>query len=236
MYLSRLVLNPRSRAVRNDLGDCRDLHRTILSTFPQAQKDQGGARAEFGLLYRADTEARSGRITLLVQSSAKPVWSRLPKDYLLNDFDEFDNPAVKRVDESFDALRKGMRLRFRLRANPTKRLPLLIENRMGKERGKRVDIFGEENQLAWLARKAGEHGFRLLAARVNPNIVNARVNSEDKVVGWRTRSEPPMKFGSALFEGELEITDAEAFKRTLAEGIGSGKSYGFGLLSVAPAR
>ena len=127
-------------------------------------------------------------------------------------------------------------LRFRLRANPTKRLPLLIENRTGKERGKRVEIFGEENQLAWLARKAGEHGFRLLAASVNPNVVNARANPEGKVIGWRDRSQPPMKFGSALFEGELEITDAEAFKRTLAEGIGSGKVYGFGLLSVAPAR
>src|SRR5262252_3822486 len=98
MYLSRSVLNPRSRAVRNDLGDCHNLHRTILSAFPQAQKDQGGARAEFGLLYRADTEVRSGRITLLVQSSAEPNWSRLPKDYLIDDFDEFDNPAVKRVD------------------------------------------------------------------------------------------------------------------------------------------
>ena len=236
MYLSRLVLNPRSRAVRNDLGDCHNLHRTILSAFPQAQKDQGGARAEFGLLYRADTEVRSGRITLLVQSSAEPNWSRLPKDYLIDDFDEFDNPAVKRVDESYGALGNGIRLRFRLRANPTKRLPLLIKNRVGKERGKRVEIFGEENQLEWLARKASEHGFRLLAARVNPNVVNVRVNPEGKAIGWRNRSGPPMKFGSALFEGELEIIDAEVFKRTLAEGIGSGKAYGFGLLSVAPAR
>ncbi len=236
MFLSMLRLNPRSRAVRNDLSDCRGLHRTILSAFPQAQKDQGGARGEFGLLYRADADARLGRITLLLQSSAEPDWSRLPKDYLLDDFDELDNPAVKRVDESYDALGKGRRLRFRLRANPTRRLPLLIENRTGKERGKRVEIFGEADQLAWLARKASEHGFRLEAARVNPNVANARANPEGKVIGWRDRSKPPMKFGSALFEGVLEITDAEAFKRTLAEGIGSGKAYGFGLLSVAPAR
>lgn len=236
MYLSRLVLNPRSRAVRNDLSDCRGLHRTILSAFPQAQKEQGGARAEFGLLYRADAEPRSGRITLLVQSSAEPDWSRLPKDYLLDDFDELDNPAVKRIDGVYDALGEGARLRFRLRANPTRRLPLLIEDRVGKERGKRIELQREEDQLAWLARKASEHGFRLLAASVNPNVVNARANPEGKVTGWRGRSEAPMKFGSALFEGELEITDAEAFKRTLAEGIGSGKAYGFGLLSVALAR
>jgi CRISPR system Cascade subunit CasE len=235
MYLSRLVLNPRSRAVRNDLSDCRNLHRTILSAFPQANKDQGGARAEFGVLFRADADPRSGRITLLVQSLTEPDWSRLnAKDYLLDDFDELENPAVKQVDEKYDALGEGARLRFRLRANPTKRLPLLIENRVGKERGKRVEIFREEEQLDWLRRKGEQHGFRLLAARVNPNVVNARANPEGKVIGWRERSQPPMKFGSALFEGELEITDAEKFRQTLADGIGSGKAYGFGLLSIAP--
>lgn len=236
MYLSRLVLNPRSRAVRNDLSDCRNLHRTILSAFPQANNDHGGARAEFGLLFRADADPRSGRVTLLAQSSAEPDWSRLPKDYLLDDFDGFDNPAVKRLDDKYDALGVGARLRFRLRANPTKRLPLLIENRIGKERGKRVEIFGEEEQLDWLRRKGEQHGFRLLAARVNPNVVNARANPEGKVIGWRERSQPPMKFGSALFDGELEIADAEKFRQALAGGIGSGKAYGFGLLSIAPSR
>lgn len=235
MYLSRLVLNPRSRAVRNDLSDCRSLHRTILSAFPQANKEQGGARAEFGVLFRADADPRSGRITLLVQSQTEPDWSRLSaKDYLLDDFDELENPAVKRVDEKYASLGEGARLRFRLRANPTRRTPLLIENRVGKERGKRVEIFGEENQLAWLVRKAGEHGFRLLAARVNPNVVNARANPEGKVIGWHGREQPPMKFGSALFEGELEIADAEKFRQAVAGGIGSGKAYGFGLLSIAP--
>lgn len=237
MYLSRLVLNPRSRDVRNDMSDCRGLHRTILSAFPQANKDQVGARAEFGVLYRADADPRSGRITLLVQSQAEPDWSRLnAKDYLLDDFGELDNPAVKRIDEKYDALGEGLRLRFRLRANPTKRLPLLIENRAGKERGKRVEIFGEEEQLDWLRRKGEQHGFRLLAARVNPNVLNARANPEGKVIGWRDRSEPPMKFGSVLFEGELEITHAEDFKVALMNGIGSGKAYGFGLLSVASTR
>jgi CRISPR system Cascade subunit CasE len=235
MYLSRLVLNPRSRAVRNDLSDCRNLHRTILSAFPQANKEQGGARAEFGVLYRADADPRSGKITLLVQSQTEPDWSRLPNDYLLNDFDELDNPAVKRVDEKYDTLGEGARLRFRLRANPTRRLPLLIENRAGKERGKRVEIFREEEQLDWLRRKGEQHGFRLLAARVNPNVVNARANPEGKVIGWRERSQPPMKFGSVLFEGELEISDPENFKGALRNGIGSGKAYGFGLLSIAPA-
>ena len=42
-----------------------------------------------------------------------------------------------------------------------------------------------------------------------------------------------MSFGSVLFEGELIVTDVEAFRAALVKGIGSGKAYGFGLLSIA---
>jgi CRISPR system Cascade subunit CasE len=38
---------------------------------------------------------------------------------------------------------------------------------------------------------------------------------------------------SVLYEGALEVTEPEAFQRTLAAGIGSGKGFGFGLLSLA---
>jgi CRISPR system Cascade subunit CasE len=70
-----------------------------------------------------------------------------------------------------------------------------------------------------------------------------RVTPEDKFFGWRADkpdTESPGKkhrlsFGSVLFEGVLEITDAERFQKTLEAGIGSGKAYGFGLLSIAPA-
>jgi hypothetical protein len=32
------------------------------------------------------------------------------------------------------------------------------------------------------------------------------------------------------------VTDVEQFRATLAGGIGSGKAYGFGLLTIAPPR
>jgi CRISPR system Cascade subunit CasE len=45
-----------------------------------------------------------------------------------------------------------------------------------------------------------------------------------------------MTFGTVLFEGLLRVTDVERFRTTLASGIGSGKAYGFGLLSIAAPR
>ncbi len=40
-------------------------------------------------------------------------------------------------------------------------------------------------------------------------------------------------FQGVLFEGSLQVVDAEAFRKALAHGIGPGKAFGFGLLSVA---
>ena len=37
---------------------------------------------------------------------------------------------------------------------------------------------------------------------------------------------------SVTFEGILTVTDADLFRRTLAEGIGRGKAYGMGMLTV----
>ncbi len=42
-----------------------------------------------------------------------------------------------------------------------------------------------------------------------------------------------MVFNSILYEGILQVADHEKFKDVLFNGIGSGKSFGFGLLSVA---
>jgi CRISPR system Cascade subunit CasE len=44
-----------------------------------------------------------------------------------------------------------------------------------------------------------------------------------------------MSFRSVRFEGHLTVTDETAFAETLSSGVGSGKAFGFGLLSIAPA-
>ncbi|MGH9839497.1 MAG: type I-E CRISPR-associated protein Cas6/Cse3/CasE [Blastocatellia bacterium] len=225
LFLSRLKLNPRDRHVRRDLADCHDLHRTLLTAFPQAEGET--ARAQFGVLFRLDA-GRDGSAVLLVQSKLEPDWARLPEGYLL------ERAACKTVADLYDGLQTGQRLIFRLRANPTKRLPLLKESRVGKERGKRVELQREEDQLAWLRRKSTEHGFRLLSAHVNPDIANLRASPEQKTFGRRAGER--LTFGAVLFEGELEITDATRFRQTLADGIGAGKAYGFGLLSIALVR
>ena len=235
LYLSRMLLATRNRDVRADLSDCHALHRRLLLAFPNL----GGlsaARDHFGILYRLDSG--DGGARLLVQSSAEPDWSRLPTAYLLD-----PHPLVKRIDSLYDTLVTGQKLRFCLRANPTRRISDRGATQPERWRGKRVDLRNEEDQLAWLTRKGEQAGFQLLSVHTQPNVVGfhsdrpiADVRTSgvnDRVIGRHPAGR--LTFASVTFEGRLRITDPAAFREALTNGIGSGKAFGFGLLSIAPA-
>ena len=50
----------------------------------------------------------------------------------------------------------------------------------------------------------------------------------------KTRDGKGQRLRSVRYDGILEITDPDKFRNTLLCGIGPGKAFGFGLLSVAP--
>ncbi len=267
LYLSRVPLNPRERAVQHDLADCRDLHRTILRAFPDLGLGRGGAqrtlvradtafaphegdddgndsddaldgrpasasgaRRQFGVLYRVD-EDRRGAPVVLVQSSSEPDWSRLSVQfprYLAG------APDRKDIAPSYAALREGMTLAFRLRANPTRKVDRRQDRAPDRRNGRRAALTTEADQLAWLRRKGAQGGFSLVALGGRPDVPDVRLSPIEKVEG---RGAPDKRtFGAVTFEGRLRIDNADKLRAALVDGIGSGKAYGFGLLSLAPAR
>ncbi len=259
LYLSRLPLNPRNRAVRADLADCHGLHRTILRAFPRVP-DNGiageatqlpSARDHFDVLYRVEGDRRaSDALVLLVQSGVAPDWSGLLHEYpgyLLASSGAPATFACKRVDHLYAALEAGAVLSFRLRANPTRKIDTYGGPDSGERRnGRRVELQGKEKQLEWLRRKGTQGGFELLTTAVNPDVLDVRAASTGKVTGTRGTRETSadadaaaasrsLTFGSVLFEGRLRVVDTDALRNALVQGIGSGKAYGFGLLSLAPA-
>lgn len=234
MYLSKLVLNARDYWVRRDLANCQELHRTLLSAFDA----EHGSRVETGLLFRIDEGPRSAPV-VIAQSTARPDWQRLlsrSPQYLVDSSSQ--GWQCKEVGEAYRLLRPGSVLRFRLRANPTKRLGKSAEGTQPAKVGKRVALLREEQRIAWLERKAEAGGFRLRTIQSSESRVAATdVRPEADLTGWRTHDDSTgrakLTFGSVLFEGVLEVTDADRFRATLAQGIGTGKAYGFGLLSIA---
>ena len=50
------------------------------------------------------------------------------------------------------------------------------------------------------------------------------------------RGTRPVSLLAVTYEGVLQVTDADLFRQTLTRGIGRGKAYGQGLLTVLPRR
>lgn len=236
MYLSRLLLDVRRREVQHDLGDVHATHQRILSMFPQRSENTPGARAQFGLLYRVD-QRPSGPPQVLIQSRIRPHWEALPLGYLLETGGELENPACKPVDDFYAAIASGMVMQFRLRANPTRRIDTKSGPDGVRRNGKRVELKGEEQWLAWLTRKGEQHGFDLQASRMQPNTPDVQAIDEGKLQGRRSEHTDASRLTLAAvrFDGRLTVRDSSLFREALASGIGSGKAYGFGLLSVARA-
>ncbi len=244
MFLSKLILNPRQQTVRRDLADCHLMHRRVLSAFGDANAED--ARARFGVLYRVESDARTGATVLLMQSVEQPEWTCLPAQYLAESGNA-ENPACKFIGERYAAIEALMRLRFRLRANPTRKIDTKTGADGVRRNGKRVELRDEAGQLAWLERKGTQHGFRLRMVRtIDENKRTGKRGAQSKgdhkgkllsspeESGEYARV-PRLTFASVLFDGELIVTDAPLFQDALKSGIGTGKAYGFGLLSVALA-
>lgn len=226
MYLSRLLLNPRHRAVQRDLGDLQSMHRTLMSAFPQVQ-GATPARAELGVLYRLETESSTGVPVILLQSRPAPLWSALPSGYLDGTPSHGSNPAYKQLDALLAALKPGIHLRFRLRANPTKKVATKTGEDGRKRNGTRADLRDEEAQRDWLHSKGQQHGFAILGMRLadEPLQIGQRPGRGDI---YRLAVAP------VLYDGILQIADITLFRQALEGGIGPAKAYGCGLLSVAP--
>lgn len=177
-----------------------------------------------GFLFRIDP-AHSGRAVILVQSAAKPDWAYA-----------FQNapgllaalPETKQFDAAF---RPEQPLRFRLKANPTKKIETLSkEERLAgapKRHGRRVPVPSNDSQLRdWLEARADRCGFDLtghLAIQAGYVYVN---KTHDATGGHRLRS--------VVYEGVLHVTDTDRFANAIACGIGPAKGFGFGLLSATP--
>jgi CRISPR system Cascade subunit CasE len=222
MQLSRLILNPRSRAVRRDLGDCNGMHRTLLRCFPAAT---GPARQEHGVLYRIES-VLSAVPQVLVQSRAVPEWTLLPAGYLA---DIEGNPSVKSIDHFLENVPDQARYRFRLVANPTR--DISVPQPDGTKKEMRVELRNEEDWYQWLNRKSGQHGFRVLRHDVRPEVMNAAAAAPGKWTGRKNGT--LITVAPVRFDGILEITDGTRFRETLLSGIGRSRAYGCGLLSVA---
>lgn len=137
MYLSQLLLNPRSRNARYDLGDRYELHRTLMSAFPTELP------ADERVLFRVEDNRNQPVVAILVQSRHLPDWDAVERmerhGYLAS------APNIRTIGVEVSL---GQQFPFRLQANPTV-----------KRDGKRHALHADDDLTGWLLRQGDQHGF-----------------------------------------------------------------------------
>lgn len=208
LYLVALTLNPRSRDANREVASAEAMHQRVWHLVPGAIPEGPGR-----LLWRVDV-VEPGRHMVLVQCSVVPEPSRLPAGYVTQ-------ARRKRIDELLTEIAVGDTLRFRLRAAPAM-MPSQLGTRAetGNRPGRpRIAARGEAAQVAWLARKMDEAGAQALSIAVLDE-------GSARVCGGA-------HYGSVRYDGLLRVRDPAKVRIAVEAGVGRGKSWGYGLLSLA---
>jgi len=188
------------------LNNAYEWHRALWSLFPNIERDVASP-----FLYVIESLNLAVGARVLMQSAIEP----------LNHSGLADVQAVKPLAVQ---LRNGQRLGFRIFANPSKCIDDKQNKTNKKNRGKcRVPLIHEDAQCEWLTRKlknsASLHG---VSVTNQAPLYFRKGNRAGKVV-------------PALFEGVIEVCDADQMMDVWKKGVGPAKAFGCGLLLVRRA-
>lgn len=205
MVLSRIKLDTKKRATMVALSNPQKFHGAIESAFSGERKRN---------LWRIDT--LDGNTYLLVLSEKEP--DRVAS---LEQFGAMGEVCeTKSYDRLLDRITAGSRWRFHLTANPTITKKVSSDD----QRGRVMAHVTVAQQEQWLMDHAESNGFTLLP--------DAFCVTKSQTFSFSKHGQKRSTLLSVTYDGILAVTDPEKFKAVLIAGIGRGKAYGNGLLTV----
>lgn len=212
-HLTRVQINPWSHEAGRDLKDVQSLHRRVLGLIP----DQLGAatRQAAGVLYRL--ERHPSQHTLLIQSTAPLDLNALPVGYATAT-DERD------ITPLLTWCREGASVRYRIDAVATRCVLGERDHTGRRQRGRRIPLHGPD-AITWWHHRAERAG-------LTPDPTTTHASSQADLAGRKDTGRITEKL--TRFEGTATITDPRTLRTAIATGIGRARTYGAGLLSIAP--
>lgn len=220
MFLSRMMINGRRRGARALLGAPRAMHAATMAAFAD-----GGSSDDGRVLWRLD-DLGNARSNLYVVSPSPPDFTHLVEQAGWPTTEMWD---TRPYGPFLDQLRIGQRWHFRLTANPVHHTRLRPTDRSSKIAA-HVTV---KQQEQWLLDRAEELGFGVV-----PSLTSAGQDADLAVVQRYVhrfkRDEHIVTLAVATFEGHLEVVAEDRLRVALASGVGRGKAYGCGLLTLAP--
>lgn len=162
------------------------------------------------LLWRLDPGKHASK--LLIVSPVKPSLDVIREQAGWES--QPDTAKTVSYDGFLDSIQAGQRFKFRLTANPAY-----------KRNGKLKAHIGPVNQMKWLSQRSENMGvsFDEFATGVASSNTHVFRNKGNKVI-----------LPHATYEGVLSVQNADKVRNVLINGIGRGKAYGMGLVTLAP--
>ena len=205
MYLSRAELDPTRRSTMIALTSPQKFHGAVENSFSGERRRR---------LWRLDR--LNGKLYLLLLSEELPDLTGL-----CTQFGTGAAPETRRYEPLLERVTPGSCWQFRPTANPTRTRkdpadPLA--------RGALKPCYLEAEQEQWLLEQAGKHGFALTEGAFQV--------TRKQTCHFRKNGKRPVTLLAVTYEGILQVTDQEAFREMLCQGIGRGKAYGLGLMTI----
>ncbi|MFF5407829.1 type I-E CRISPR-associated protein Cas6/Cse3/CasE [Streptomyces misionensis] len=255
MFLTRFRVNTARPGARRLLSSPQAMHAAVMSSFPTLLPTDTPASGGPRVLWRLDHTARA-EVMLYIVSPDRPDLTHLveqagwPAAAAANPADP--GWQSRPYGPLLDRLNTGDQWAFRLTANPVHHA-----RRKDDEPTKRTAHITPTHQMRWLLQRQETCGFHVLekpdAKRLLPDgtthtkqphhgdryeltVHNTRPLAFTKhhTTSPRADRRPPVSLLTVTFDGHLEVTDPQALRRALTQGIGKAKAYGCGLLTLAP--
>lgn len=211
MYMTRMRLDLNSRQTMKALVAPNLFHGAIERAFEGERKRN---------LWRIDN--LNGASYLILLSTDQPNLTSMVYQFGFKD----SSPKWETRDYTplLERVQLGSKWHFRLVANPTKS----CSNSEGDilVRGTVHAHVSVKYQEAWLSDRAEKYGFS-----VEPEEF-AVVYSQWYRFHKGTDGGRLISMLAVTYEGSLTVTDVDLFRQTLTTGIGRGKAYGMGLLTI----
>ena len=204
MYLSRVKLDLKRSDTKRAVSSPQVMHGIIEGCYIEKNRT----------LWRLD--ALNGNLYLLLVSELPPNFENLCFQLC----EEGETGETKNYKAYLDRIKKGQEFRFRIRGNTVH----CIMTEKGR-RGKVVPHVGKSHKNEWLIKKSKLNGFKI--AEDCFSIVESGVQQF-----YKKRKSIPVRLSYTVFEGILNVTDEKLFVEALSRGIGRGKAYGCGLITV----
>ncbi|MER7283942.1 type I-E CRISPR-associated protein Cas6/Cse3/CasE [Dactylosporangium sp. NPDC000244] len=233
-YLSRIWLNPQRTKAQLILRNPQVAHAAVLAGISRQPVSER-------VLWRLEPDpVTQHRLSLLVLTDSHPSWEHLVEQAGWPHADE-PQAITRPYEPLLNQIAHGRQFTFRLKANPTSSTktpdspsPTQKERlTQHRPRGVRVPHRTVAHQLAWFTSRIDRWGFTLVDGEAGLPAV--RVSGRERLSFNKSSDRAaPVVLQTATFEGALTVTDPDTARQSLLHGVGHGKAYGLGLITLAP--